>query len=60
MVETARKQAVRKSPRLIEMSVRLDIARLVQSDPLGDGSELHASASVEFEDACDHPLKLKY
>jgi len=61
MVETTRKrcgvQAVRKSPRLIETGVRLDIARLVQSGPFGEEDYL----TVAFEDvASDHPLNLKY
>jgi len=44
IVETTRKwcevQAARKSPRLIETSVHLDIERLVQSDPFGKGNYL--------------------
>ena len=32
----------------------------MRSGPLGDRSELFASAFVEFEDASNHPLKLKY
>ena len=52
MIEATRKrcdvQGARKSPRLTEMSVRLDIGCLVQPDPLGDGSELFAFAVVAF------------
>jgi len=59
MVETTRKrcgvQAVRKSPRLIETGVHLDIARLVQPGPFGEEDYL----TVAFEDvASDHPLNL--
>ena len=50
-------QVVRKSPRLIETSVRSDIARLVQPDPFGEENYL----TVAFEDvASDRPLNLKY
>ena len=49
-------QVVRKSPRLIETSVRSDIARLVQPDPFGEENYL----TVAFENvASDRPLNLK-
>jgi len=52
-------QVARKSPRLIETSVRSDIARLVQPDPFGELEEDYLT--VVFEDAAsDRPLKLKY
>ena len=58
MVEVTRKrcyvQAVRKKPRLIEMSVRVVIAPLVQLDPFGEVNYLRPRSWYSMNQA--HPI----